>query len=248
MMGWATMRADKWLVEQKLVASRQKAKELIETGAVRADGVLVKKPNQTVSQSVNITIDSPLQNWVSRGALKLLGGFDAFDKIQAKDKICLDLGASTGGFTQVLLSKGASLIYAVDVGHGQLAQNLSDDERVRNFEKVNARYLEQSNVPNDFQLIVCDVSFISLKIALLPALQIAQKQCQLLALIKPQFEVGRAGLDKGGIVKDDRLRQQCVDEISNWIQAQGWHLFGIDDSPITGPDGNHEYLIAAEKR
>ena len=119
---------------------------------------------------------------------------------------------------------------------------------MRNFEKVNARYLEQSNVPDDFQLIVCDVSFISLKIALLPALQIAQKQCQLLALIKPQFEVGRAGLDKGGIVKDHRLRQQSVDEISNWIQAQGWHLFGIDDSPITGPDGNHEYLIAAEKR
>ena len=242
------MRADKWLVEQQLVASRQKAKELIETGAVRADGVIVKKPNQSLSDKAEITIDSPLQHWVSRGALKLLGGFEAFSKITATDKICLDLGASTGGFSQVLLSKGASAIYAVDVGHGQLADVIQKDARVQNFEKINARYLDETDVPSDFQLIVCDVSFISLKLALQPALQMAPKTCQLLALIKPQFEVGRVGLDKGGIVKDEILRAQIVDDISDWIAQQGWHIFGTADSPITGPDGNHEYLIAAEKR
>ena len=201
------MRADKWLVEQQLVASRQKAKELIETGAVRADGQIVKKPNQTLSNKAEITIDSPLQHWVSRGALKLVGGFEAFSQITATEKICLDLGASTGGFSQVLLSKGASAIYAVDVGHGQLADVVQKDKRVQNFEKINARYLDETDVPSDFQLIVCDVSFISLKLALQPALQMACEGCQLLALIKPQFEVGRVGLDKGGIVKDDTLRR-----------------------------------------
>ena len=242
------MRADKWLVEQQLVASRQKAKELIEEGAVRADGEIVKKPNQSLSPDVAITIDSPLQDWVSRGALKLIGGFEAFPQISATNKIGLDLGASTGGFAQVLLSKGASKIYAVDVGHGQLADRLRADDRVLNFEKTNARYLDEAHVPDDYQLIVCDVSFISLKLALLPALYMAQQGCQLLALIKPQFEVGRAGLDKGGIVKNEALRLQVVNEISRWVSEQGWHVFGIDDSPITGPDGNHEYLLAAEKR
>ena len=242
------MRADKWLVEQQLVASRQKAKELIETGAVRANGELVKKPNQSLSPDTAITIDSPLQNWVSRGALKLIGGFEAFPQISAADKTCLDLGASTGGFVQVLLSRGASKIYAVDVGHGQLADSLQADVRVHNFEKINARYLDETQVPDDYQLIVCDVSFISLKLALLPALHMAQQGCQLLALIKPQFEVGRQGLDKGGIVKDEALRRQIRQEISDWVAQQGWHVMGIADSPITGPDGNHEYLIAAEKR
>ena len=242
------MRADKWLVEQQLVASRQKAKELIETGAVRADGSVVKKPNQNLPKEAQIIIDSPLQKWVSRGALKLLGGFDVFSQLDATNKICLDLGASTGGFSQVLLSKGAALIYAVDVGHGQLAARLCQDKRIRNFEKINARYLDETTVPDDFQLIVCDVSFISLKLALLPALKMAQAKCQLCALIKPQFEVGRAGLDKGGIVKDEALRQQTVQDISSWIAEQGWHVLGTKDSPITGPDGNQEYLIAAEKR
>ena len=242
------MRADKWLVEQQLVASRQKAKELIETGAVRANGEIVKKPNQSLSPDAAITIDSPLQDWVSRGALKLIGGLETFAHISASDKICLDLGASTGGFTQVLLSKGASRVYAVDVGHGQLADSLRSEAKVHNFEKINARHLNETQVPDDFQLIVCDVSFISLKLALAPALSMAQKGCQLLALIKPQFEVGRAGLDKGGIVKDDDLRAQIVQEISSWVSAQGWQVFGVNDSPITGPDGNHEYLIAAEKR
>ena len=242
------MRADKWLVEQQLVASRQKAKELIETGAVRANGEIVKKPNQSLSPDAAITIDSPLQDWVSRGALKLIGGLETFAHISASDKICLDLGASTGGFTQVLLSKGASRVYAVDVGHGQLADSLRAEAKVHNFEKINARHLNETQVPDDFQLIVCDVSFISLKLALAPALSMAQKGCQLLALIKPQFEVGRAGLDKGGIVKDDDLRAQIVQEISSWVSAQGWQVFGVNDSPITGPDGNHEYLIAAEKR
>ena len=242
------MRADKWLVEQQLVASRQKAKELIETGAVRANGEIVKKPNQSLSPDAAITIDSPLQDWVSRGALKLIGGLETFAHISASDKICLDLGASTGGFTQVLLSKGASRVYAVDVGHGQLADSLRAEAKVHNFEKINARHLNETQVPDDFQLIVCDVSFISLKLALAPALSMAQKGCQLLALIKPQFEVGRAGLDKGGIVKDNDLRGQIVQEISSWVSAQGWQVFGVNDSPITGPDGNHEYLIAAEKR
>lgn len=242
------MRADMLLVEKHLAQSRQKAKELIETGAVRADGTIVKKASQTLAPSAQIIIDSPLQNWVSRGALKLLGGLDAFPQITVSDKVCVDLGASTGGFTQVLLAKGAKHIFAVDVGHGQLSPKIAKSPRVTSLEKTNARALSRAELPEPFQLIVSDVSFISLKLALPASLELAQAGACLIALIKPQFEVGRDGLDKGGIVKNAALRQQAVDDITAFLSDANWDVLGTTTSPITGPDGNVEYLIGALKR
>ena len=242
------MRADMLLVEKHLAQSRQKAKELIETGAVTADGVIVKKASQTLKTSAQITIDSPLQNWVSRGALKLLGGLEAFPQISVQDKVCVDLGASTGGFTQVLLAKGAKHIFAVDVGHGQLSDKIAKSPRVTSLEKTNARSLSRNEVPEPFEVIVSDVSFISLTLALPPAMLLAQSGAGLIALIKPQFEVGRDGLDKGGIVKNAALRQQAVDDITAFLRDADWDVLGTTTSPITGPDGNVEYLIGAIKR
>lgn len=235
------------LVEKHLAASRQKAKELIETGAVKADGVVVKKASQTVSLSADIAIDSPLQGWVSRGALKLLGGLEAFPQLSVKGRVCVDLGASTGGFTQVLLAQGATHIYAVDVGHGQLSPKIAKSPRVTSLEKTNARALTAQEVPESFSVIVSDVSFISLTLALPPAMALASKGAWLMALIKPQFEVGREGLDKGGIVKDEALRVAAVAKITDFIIAQGWQVLGTSKSPIKGPDGNVEYLVAALK-
>jgi len=242
------MRADMLLVEKHLAQSRQKAKELIETGAVTADGIIVKKASQTIKTSAQITIDSPLQNWVSRGALKLLGGLEAFPQISVQDKVCVDLGASTGGFTQVLLAKGAKHIFAVDVGHGQLSDKIAKSPRVTSLEKTNARSLSRNEVPEPFEVIVSDVSFISLTLALPPAMVLAQSGAGLIALIKPQFEVGRDGLDKGGIVKNAALRQQAVDDITAFLRDADWDVLGTTTSPITGPDGNVEYLIGAIKR
>ena len=241
------MRADMLLVEKHLAQSRQKAKELIETGAVTADGIIVKKASQTIKSSAQITINSPLQNWVSRGALKLLGGLEAFPQISVQDKVCVDLGASTGGFTQVLLAKGAKHIFAVDVGHGQLSDKIAKSPRVTSLEKCNARYVTSAELPTPFQLIVCDVSFISLTLALPAAMALAAQGAQMIALIKPQFEVGREGLDKGGIVKDGALRDKVVTDISQFIREAGWQVMGVTTSPITGPDGNIEYLVAATK-
>ena len=242
------MRADLVLVEKNMADSRQKAKELIETGTVKADGVLVKKASQTLSLSAQITIDSPLQNWVSRGALKLVGGLSSFPQITVHDKVAVDLGASTGGFTQVLLSQDVRHVYAIDVGHGQLSPKIAKSPRVTSLEKCNARYLTAEDIPEPFDLIVCDVSFISLKLALPPAMSLAKRGAGLIALIKPQFEVGRDGLDKGGIVKNEELRLSVIEDIKAFISAQGWELHGTITSPITGPDGNIEYLIGATKR
>ena len=241
------MRADRVLLEKRLVQSRQKAKELIKTGAVRADGIVLKKASQTLSPTAQITIQSPLQGWVSRGALKLLGALDAFPMIEIKDKIALDIGASTGGFTQVLLSKGARHIFAIDVGHGQLSPKIAKSPHVTSLEKTNARALTKAHITSDFQIIVSDVSFISLTLALPPAMKLASSGAHLLALIKPQFEVGRDGLNKGGIVKDDALREKVIMTITQFIIAQGWGVLGVIQSPITGPDGNIEYMIAAQK-
>lgn len=241
------MRADLLLVEKHLAQSRQKAKELIETGAVSADGALVKKASQNLSHKAQISVSSPLQEWVSRGALKLLGGLAAFPQIPIKDKIAVDIGASTGGFTQVLLAKEVGHVFAIDVGHGQLSAKIAKSPRVTNIEKCNARHLSQKEVPQAFQLIVSDVSFISLTLALPPAMALAEEGAYLLALIKPQFEVGRSGLDKGGIVKDEALRTQAVSRIKTFVTEQGWSVIGTCQSAITGPDGNIEYLICAQK-
>ncbi|MGC6517238.1 MAG: TlyA family RNA methyltransferase [Candidatus Puniceispirillaceae bacterium] len=242
------MRADMFLVDKGLASSRQKAKELIETGSVTANGQLVKKPSQTIQSNAAITIDSPLTDWVSRGALKLLGGLEAFPHISLEGKIAVDLGASTGGFTQVLLRKGAQHVFAIDVGHGQMAPHLADDSRVTMHEKCNARDLSQHHITLPVDIIVCDVSFISLVLALPAAMDMALPGAHMIALIKPQFEVGRQGLDKGGIVKDDALRAGAVTKIQDFMESKNWQVLGTTASPVKGPDGNQEYLMAAVKR
>ncbi len=184
---------------------------------------------------------------MSRGGLKLVHGLTHF-AIDPQARICLDVGASTGGFTDVLLSWGAARVYAVDVGHGQLAWRLRQDPRVVVLERVNARHLTRREIPEEPSLIVCDASFIGLSTVLAAPLSLAAAQAELVALIKPQFEVGREGVGKGGIVRDARLRQQACERVFEWLANQpGWQVLGITESPITGTDGNIEYLIAGRR-
>jgi len=183
--------------------------------------------------------------WVSRGGLKLVHGLDHF-AIDPAGAVCLDIGASTGGFTDVLLTRGAAKVYAVDVGHGQLAWKLRSDPRVVVLERVNARHLTAALVPDPIGLVVCDASFISLKTVLPAGLALARPGAHLVALIKPQFEVGKDRVGKGGVVKDPALHEEVVAEIAAWLTAlPGWTVLGTTPSPILGPEGNREFLIGA---
>ncbi len=240
-------RADQLLVERGLAESRTRAKSLIMSGSVFTGTTRVDKPGTMLA------VDSPLERrggdhpWVSRGGVKLAHALDHFD-IDPKGLICLDIGASTGGFTDVLLSKDGALVYAVDVGHGQLDWRLRQDERVVVLEKTNARTLAKADVPEPIDLIVCDTSFIGLETVLPAPLSLVDRTAALVALIKPQFEVGREQVGKGGVVRDSTLHRQVCDRISNWLDAlPGWRVLGITESPITGPKGNREFLIAAQR-
>lgn len=239
-------RADVFLVEEGFAASRAEAQAAIAAGKVRADGEIIAKPAQLLPDAVRVEY-AAAHPYVSRGALKLIAALDRF-AISPEGSVCLDIGASTGGFTDVLVARGATKVYAVDVGHGQLHEKLARDPRVVVLEGVNARGLNAAVIPEAPQLIVADVSFISLKLALPAALALAKSGARLIALIKPQFEVGRAKLGKGGIVKSETDRQQAVDDIAAWLtHAQGWIVEGTMETPIAGGDGNREYLIAARK-
>jgi 23S rRNA (cytidine1920-2'-O)/16S rRNA (cytidine1409-2'-O)-methyltransferase len=184
--------------------------------------------------------------WVSRGGLKLAHGLGSF-AIDPAGCLCLDVGASTGGFTDVLLSRGAAKVYAVDVGHGQLAWKLRTDPRVVVLEKTNARHLDRALIPEPVDLVVCDASFISLTLVLPAALALAKPDARLVALIKPQFEVGKGEVGKGGVVRDPAQHEAVCAKIRGWLEAQGWRVLGLTESPITGPEGNREFLIAAAK-
>ena len=188
----------------------------------------------------------PAHPYVSRGGVKLAAALDHF-ALSPQGRICLDLGASTGGFTQVLLERGATHVYAVDVGHDQLHAKLRSDPRVSAIDGLNARDLTAAKVPQAPQAITADVSFISLKLALPPALHMAAKDAWAVLLVKPQFEVGPRGVSKGGIVRDASAREAAVAEVTGWMKAQGWQMLGTMDSPITGGEGNREYLLAAKK-
>ncbi len=238
------MRLDKALVARGLVDSRSRAQALVRDGHVTVAGQTVVKPSLDVSDDSQISVDAPHQ-WVSRAALKLVHGLDAFG-IDPNGKTALDVGASTGGFTQVLLARGTAQVIALDVGHDQLHASLRDDARVVVMEGVNARALEAGELP-DLDLVVSDVSFISLEKALPRALDAARLGAQLVALIKPQFEVGRAHVGKGGIVKDAAARTACCDAVTAFLTSQGWDVMGVVESPITGSDGNIEFLVAATK-
>ncbi len=236
-------RADQALVERGLVESRSKAQALIMAGLVFSGEKRIDKPGQPVSAEQPLEVRGQEHPWVSRGGLKLEKGLEAF-AIDPAGAICLDIGASTGGFTDVLLSKGAAKVYAVDVGHGQLAWKLRQDTRVVVLEKTNARHLTREQVSEPIDLVVCDASFIGLEVVLPAGLALTRPGAHLVALIKPQFEVGKARVGKGGVVRDPELHREVCDRISAWLDAQpGWRALGVAESPITGPEGNIEFLL-----
>jgi len=228
-----------------MAPSRTRAQELVKGGLVAVAGVTVTKPAAEFDIDVDITVAGDIHPWVGRGGMKLDHALKEFS-VNVAGRTCLDLGASTGGFTDVLLHHGAAKVYAVDVGHGQLHQKLRGDARVISLEGLHAKDLDTTLIPDALSLIVVDVSFISLTKALPPALALAGKNCDLVALVKPQFEVGREGLARGGIVKDEALQKQACVDVQTFIESTGgWDVQGIIRSPVAGGDGNTEYLLAA---
>jgi 23S rRNA (cytidine1920-2'-O)/16S rRNA (cytidine1409-2'-O)-methyltransferase len=240
-------RLDQLLVDRGLMPTRSRARDAILRGAVHVNGVPVLKPAAMVNSAAILGSDDPVIAYVSRGAVKLIHAIDHFG-IDPAGLICLDIGASTGGFTQVLLERGAAHVTSIDVGHGQLAPALAADPRVTSIEGLNARDLRAEHLAQPPQLLVCDVSFISLTLALPPALALAVPGGRLVALIKPQFEAGREALGRTGVIRDPDVHRAVCARISAWIEEdQGWRVLGIENSPIHGGDGNREFLLAAVK-
>ena len=241
-------RADRLLLAKGLAPSRAKAKALIETGAVQADGVRLTKVSQMLAPDVQIEVQTNLLDWVSRGALKLLAAFEAVPDIPVAGAVCADVGASTGGFVQVLLSKDAGLIYAIDVGHDQLASELCQNSKVVNLEGQNARAVTSKDIPQEIDIITCDVSFISVKKALPAVIACAAHTSWLITLIKPQFEAGRAAIGKGGVVRDTAIHRDVCADIQGWAETEmGYEVIKILPSPIEGPHGNVEFLMVAKR-
>ncbi len=238
-------RIDILMVARGLSPSRQKARDIILNSTVLVDGATVKKAGQLIRIDSVISINTDVLTYVSRGGLKLAAALETFKEIDISEKVCLDLGASTGGFSDVLLQRGAAFIYAVDVGHSQLVETIRQNPKVRNLEKTNARQLDKNIIDTPPSIIVCDVSFISLRLVLPPALSLASEKADLLALFKPQFEVGKAFVGKGGVVRDKSARKRAEYDIRAFLKEQGWNIRGTCPSPISGSDGNHETIIAA---
>lgn len=240
-------RLDLAMVARGLAESRSRARHLIEAGQVTIDGVTATKTAAKVSEQQEIKLDAGALQWASRAGLKLEHALNVFD-IDPAGLVCLDIGASTGGFTDVLLDRGALRVHAVDVGHGQLIPRLVQDGRVHVYERLNARHLQPETIGEPVELVVSDVSFISLKLALPQALACAVPGARLVALVKPQFEVGASRIGKGGIVRDEKTRADALRGILGWLENDaGWMLLGQAASPVFGSDGNQEYLIAARK-
>jgi 23S rRNA (cytidine1920-2'-O)/16S rRNA (cytidine1409-2'-O)-methyltransferase len=240
------MRADVFLVEQGYAKSRSEAQAAIRLGRVRADGTILSKPSQTVLAGAAIDYEKP-HPFVSRGGVKLAAALDHFG-LSPEGRVCLDLGASTGGFTEVLLQRGAAQVYAFDVGHGQMNESLAHDPRVVARDGFNVRELTQADLPRPVTAITADLSFISLKLALPPALSLATMGAWVVMLVKPQFEAGRDAIGKGGIVRDAGVREATLTGIADFVAAQAdWRVLGHIESPIEGGDGNVEYLLTALK-
>ncbi len=240
-------RLDRVLVEKGLVATRSRARDLIARGLVSVGGVIATKAGQEIGQEADIAVAPGANVYVSRGAAKL-GAAMAHFGFDVGDRIALDIGASTGGFTQVLLEGGARRVYAIDVGRDQLHPLLRENERVISMEGTDARALTREIIPDALDAIVADVSFISLIKVLAVPFALAAPQAWLVALIKPQFEAGRAAIAKGGIVRDEADRQRAVETVTTWVANQpGWSVAGVIDSPILGGSGNQEFLIGARK-
>ena len=238
----ATERLDLAMVRRGLAESRERAQALILAGAVSVAGRVASRASQTIPVETPIEVAQPEHPYVGRGGLKLAAALDAFG-IDPAGMIALDVGASTGGFTDCLLQRGATRVYAVDVGYGQLAWRLRQDPRVVVVERCNARYLDRSHVPEPVDLVAIDVSFISLTM-ILPAVRACLAPGgQVAALLKPQFEVGKGKVGRGGIVRDERLRRDTVEKVRGAVEAQRWEWCGDIPSPITGQKGNVEYVI-----
>ncbi|MGE0668855.1 MAG: TlyA family RNA methyltransferase [Sphingomonadales bacterium] len=241
------VRVDVLLVDRGLVESRSRAQALIMAGAVYTGTERISKPGQTLAENAPLEVKGRDHPWVSRGGLKLDHALKHFD-VDLAGKVVLDVGASTGGFTDVALNHGAAKVYAVDVGHGQLAWSLRQDPRVVVLEKTNARHLTAAEVPEPVDAVVCDASFIGLRTVLPAPMALAAPGAVLIALIKPQFEVGKGQVGKGGVVRDAALHEEVCTRIRDWLDGEpGWSVLGITESPITGPEGNKEFLIAARR-
>jgi len=244
----AKNRADVALVERGLVESRTKAQAVIMAGIVFSGETKILKAGQQIKAEQPLEVRGKDHDWVSRGGLKLEKGLKEF-AVDPASYTAIDVGASTGGFTDVLLQNGAKHVFAVDVGRGQLAWKLRGDERVTVLEKTNARYLTEEQIPEQVDMVVCDASFISLRTVLPAAMGLVKPQGKLLALIKPQFEVGKDNIGKGGVVRDPILHQAVCADIEDWLNTMpGWRAKGITESPIKGPEGNIEFLIYGEKQ
>ena len=238
-------RLDKILVDRNLVDSQTKAKAIIMAGQVYVEGKQIIKSGLNFNDNSLIEIKSLGPEWVSRGALKLIKAIDEFN-IDIKDKTCIDLGSSTGGFTDVLLKRGAKKIYAIDVGKNQLHERLKINSKVISLEKTNARYLKKEIFSELIEIMVCDVSFISLKKVILPNLKLLSSENIIIALIKPQFESNKNELKKG-VIRDDQIHKRICDDIKNWFVTEcNCEILGIVKSPIKGPKGNAEFLIGAK--
>jgi 23S rRNA (cytidine1920-2'-O)/16S rRNA (cytidine1409-2'-O)-methyltransferase len=238
------IRADITLVQRGFFKSRAKAQEAIARGLVRVAGLPIRKPSELIDDDAVIEAQAPYP-WVSRGGVKLDTALDHF-AIDVRDQICLDIGASTGGFSDVLRQRGAAQIYAIDVGHGQLHEKLRREPRIISMEGTDARSLTPSHFARAPDMIVCDTSFISLKLILPHVLALAALKAHVIALIKPQFEAGPQHVVKG-LVKDEKVRHKICTDIEALILSLGWTTLGLRPSPIEGGDGNIEYLIGARR-
>jgi 23S rRNA (cytidine1920-2'-O)/16S rRNA (cytidine1409-2'-O)-methyltransferase len=240
------IRADQLLVARGLAESRTRAQALIMAGTVFSGERKLTKAGDMLPDDAPLEVRGKDHPWVSRGGVKLDHGLTHFG-FDVTGAVALDVGSSTGGFTDVLLSRGAAKVYAVDVGTNQLAWRLRQDPRVIVHEQTNARALDSSIVPEAVDIVVCDASFISLAKVLEAPLKLAKPGARLVALIKPQFEASRKEVGKGGVVRDPAVHDRVCAEAKSWVESQGWTVLGITSSPITGPEGNVEFLLGAEK-
>ena len=239
-------RVDQLLLARGLAESRTRAQALVMAGLVFSADRKIAKPGDTLPDDAPLEVRGRDHPWVSRGGIKLDHGLTHFGWDVA-GAVAIDVGSSTGGFTDVLLSRGAARVYAVDSGTNQLAWKLRQDDRVVVLEQVSARALTAAHVPEPVDLIVCDASFISLMKVLPVPMGFAKADARLLALIKPQFEAGRAEVGKGGVVRDEAVHDRVCKAVADWLTGEGWRVEGITRSPITGPEGNVEFLIAAHR-
>ncbi|MGW8135816.1 TlyA family RNA methyltransferase [Sphingomonas zeae] len=242
----AKQRVDQMLVDRGLVESRSRAQALVMAGLVFSGETKIAKPGQQLAEDAALDVRGRDHPWVSRGGIKLAHGLEHFGW-DVTHAVAIDVGSSTGGFTDVLLQKGAARVYAVDSGTNQLAWSLRQDPRVIVHEQTSARILTEAHIPESVDIIVCDASFIGLAKVLERPMRFAKPGARLLALIKPQFEAGREEVGKGGVVRDPAVHRRVCDQVDAWLTDSGWQVAGVTQSPITGPEGNIEFLVAASR-